>query len=148
MKITNKQKGLGKWWLDSMFDPKLGFIDSPETTTYVRLETSDPGQDLYIRSVGGKYIAELDVPGFNKTDLTVLLEDDYLTISGKYPEYTYTSVEEGSRLPKHRASFSKRVYVSGANPEQIIATLTNGVLRIEIGKEEKAKSKQIEIKVV
>ncbi|GAA4321645.1 Hsp20/alpha crystallin family protein [Mucilaginibacter gynuensis] len=92
---------------------------------------------------------ELAAPGFKKEDFKINLDRNVLNIS----------VEQRTEDDNQQKSYSKREYSYAswvrsftlpeiANPENIEATYTDGVLKIDIAKREEAKMvrRQIEIK--
>lgn len=105
-----------------------------------------------IRENKDKYIIDVDLPGFEKENITLSLNNGYLEISAKMDK---TSNEEDDEKFIHRERFygecSRSFYV-GDNvvQEDIEAEFKNGILKIEVPKKEKAKelpeSKNIEIK--
>ena len=88
-----------------------------------------------------------ELPGIDPSEIDISVKDNVLTISGerKAPE-----VPEGARWHRNERSygrFSRAVRLPyAASDDSVEARLTNGVLRIVIGRPEEDKPKKIEIK--
>jgi HSP20 family protein len=89
----------------------------------------------------------LEVPGLEKEDLKIGVENGHLTISGEKK----VESEEGKeyfRRERFYGKFSRTFRLPDTvDTERIKANLTNGVLRISMPRKEEAKPKQIEVKV-
>lgn len=95
--------------------------------------------DIYEKE--GKYILEMDVPGFKKEDINMELENGYLKVSA---EKTLDSDEKENKkyVRRERHSFTKcerSFYVGDVSKEDIKAKFKNGILEISVPKEEKKK---------
>lgn len=95
--------------------------------------------DIYEKE--GKYILEMDVPGFKKEDINMELENGYLKVSA---EKTLDSDEKENKkyVRRERHSFTKcerSFYVGDVSEGDIKAKFKNGILEISVPKEEKKK---------
>lgn len=95
--------------------------------------------DIYEKE--GKYILEMDVPGFKKEDINMELENGYLKV---FAEKTLDSDEKENKkyVRRERHSFTKcerSFYVGDVSEEDIKAKFKNGILEISVPKEEKKK---------
>jgi len=106
-----------------------------------------------IREAKDKFIVDVDLPGFDKENINLSLENGYLNISAKV-EKNNEEKNEGEKY-LHRERFfgecSRSFYVGDdIKEEDINAHFKNGILKVEIPKkeeEEKSKEqKRIEIK--
>lgn len=105
-----------------------------------------------IREKSDKYILDIDLPGFEKENINLSLENGYLNISAK-SESEKEEHDEEKYLHKERfyGECSRSFYV-GEDIEQkdINAEFKNGILKIEVPKKElnneTKETKQIEIK--
>lgn len=96
------------------------------------------------------YTLEMDLPGFDKKDIDMKLEDGYLRISACKNEAS-ESEENGKYLRRERkyGSVTRSFYVGNLKEEDIDASYNNGVLTVTLPKEVPAKpedKKRIEIK--
>lgn len=97
------------------------------------------------------YYLEMDIPGFNKEDINIEINDnDYVTITAlKSDEKTR---EDDSKNYIHRERVSSKniraFYVGGIDKEHIEAEFINGILKVKMPKknEEMLLNKRVEIK--
>ena len=91
------------------------------------------------------YELAVDMPGFDKKDITVELKDGYLTVSASKQE----KEEEGKYVRRERSySCSRSYYVGdGITENDVKAKYTNGTLNLFVPKKEikQIQSKNIEI---
>ena len=104
-----------------------------------------------IKEKKDKYIIEMDLPGFEKENIKLELNNGYLTITGKQEN----NIDEEEEKYVHKERFygeCTRSFYVGDNikEEDIEAEFKNGMLKIDIPKKEEQKeipeTKQIEIK--
>ena len=104
-----------------------------------------------IKEKKDKYVIEMDLPGFEKENIKLELNNGYLTISGKQEN----KIDEEEEKYVHKERFygeCTRSFFVGDNikEEDIDAEFKNGILKIDIPKKEEQKelseTKQIEIK--
>ena len=105
-----------------------------------------------IREKKDKYIIDIDLPGFEKENISLSLNNGYLDISAKTEKEENSEEEERFvRQERFYGECSRSFYVGeDITEEDIHAKFNNGILKIEIPKKEKQEklpeSKQIEIK--
>lgn len=100
-----------------------------------------------IKEHNDKYELLVDLPGFNKENIKIHIEDGYLIINAKTEIKDNDKQEKGKYVRKERyyGECSRSFYVgSQIKEEDIKANLKNGILNIEIPKEN--DTKQIEEK--
>lgn len=105
--------------------------------------------DIYEKD--GIYTMEMDIPGFNRDDVKIEVDDnDYLTITA---EKTMESNDEDSdknyvRKERSYGKYQRSFYVGDIDKENIDASFENGILKVMMPKkeEEKSSKKTIEIK--
>lgn len=125
----------GSNWLKSFFD--LPIINSSNV-----LKTN-------IRKEGNTYIYEIDVPGYNKEDVSVSYDDGYLVVEAKTnKEYSSGSSNSYVRQERYSGSCSRSYYVGEIDENKVTAKYNNGVLSVSFvdeGNNTKTKIKQINI---
>ena len=94
------------------------------------------------------YAIKADLPGLDKKDVSVTIDNGVLRIEGeKKQEYK----QEKNKYYHYERSYGKfcRTFAlsDSVDPEKISAAMNNGVLELAIPKNEKAKPKAIEVKV-
>ncbi len=125
-------------FLDSVFDDVLTG-NRPMEGVFM------PGLD--VKENDRSFEIEVMLPGINKDDIKIDLEDRLLTVSGERK-----TVKEEDNVKYHLVEsrygrFSRSLTLpTNINRESIDASYTNGVLKITIEKDESAVTKQIQIK--
>lgn len=121
-----------KYYLDSIFDD---FMDTNGTF-------DDMKCDIYEKD--GAYHIEADIPGFKKDEISVECEDGYVTISA---EKNYDNEEKDDdrnyiRRERNYSKTTRKFYVGEVNSEDIKAEFKDGILKINVPKQEKLPSKK------
>jgi len=91
-----------------------------------------------------------EIPGIDEKDINVTLENNFLTISGEKKEETSKKDKNNNYSYSERrfGSFSRTISLpEGIKTDKINAKYKNGVLNIEIQKDETKQPEKIEIKV-
>jgi len=104
-----------------------------------------------IKEKKDKYIIEMDLPGFEKENIKLELNNGYLTISGKQENKIDEEEEKYVHKERFYGECTRSFYVGDTiKEEDIDAEFKNGILKIDIPKKEEQKelseTKQIEIK--
>ena len=93
-------------------------------------------------------IVNADLPGLTKDDVTVTLQDNYLTIRGEKKHETEQKEANYFLGERIYGSFTRTIELPMAvNASKIEARFKDGVLHVTLPKTEDAKPKQIEVKV-
>ena len=101
-----------------------------------------PAADL--TETDGAYIAEVELPGVAKDDISIELAGQELRVAGDYRG----EAADGRALRRARRSghFEYQVTLPGqADPDKITASLADGVLTVTVPKTETEKPRQIQI---
>lgn len=123
--------------MDRFFDRALGnnrwadlFETSSNAARSFRVDVYDDGKDAY------QVVAEL--PGVEKKDVDIQLENAVLTISAK------RQVKQGEQ--EQTAQYSRSLTISDdIDPEKVSAKLEDGILHISLPKAEARKPKAITV---
>ena len=115
---------------DSFFRPF--YVDSE--SSYMKTDIKETDKD---------YVLDVEMPGFDKKDISVNLEDGYLTVCAK-KENSEKEDKDGLYLKKERiVSCSRSYYVGELNEEDIKAKYENGLLKLDFPKyQEKVPEKK------
>ncbi len=129
-------------YLDDVFDDFM----------FPTLKDSDFGKmkcDIYEKD--GIYTLEMDIPGFDKSDVNIEVDDnDYLVITAEKKSEATDESNEKNYIRKERSygKYQRSFYIGGIDKDNIDATFENGILKITMPKneEEKSPKKIIDIK--
>ena len=90
-----------------------------------------------IRDMGDNYLLEADLPGFEKSDINLELENDMLTIKAERHSEIEDKDKNGDviRCERSFGSFSRTFDVTGIDAENITAAYKNGVLSLTLPKQ-------------
>ena len=97
-----------------------------------------------VKEIDNNYVLEMELPGFNKDDISVELHEGYLTITGTKSSNVDEKDNNGNIIRQERfsGSCSRSFYVGDeVKQEDIKASYNNGELKISLPK---TASKQIE----
>ncbi|WP_435099957.1 Hsp20/alpha crystallin family protein [Arhodomonas sp. AD133] len=110
------------------------------------VETSQWVPAVDIREDNEHFIVEADVPGVKPEDIEVTMDNGVLSIRGE--RTSESASEEGGvrrRERSHGVFYRRFTLPETADPEAVKARGEQGVLRIEIGKRENARSRRIPV---
>ena len=95
-----------------------------------------------LKEKDGKYMLEIDVPGYDKEDIKIELNEGYLTVSAEKNEEKEDKDKHAKYLKRERVTgMCSRSYYVGESlkEEDIKASFKNGILSIEFPKEVEKK---------
>ena len=100
--------------------------------------------DVYEKD--GDYHIIMDVPGYNKEDISIECDNGYLTISAESKHEDNEEKKNYIRRERRYGKFSRSFYIGEVEAENIKANFDKGTLKICVPKvEEKTTKKQITI---
>lgn len=116
------------------------------TPDFSTVETSQWVPAVDIREEPERFLVEADVPGVKPEDIEVTMENGVLSIRGER-HYEKDSSDSGARRIEraHGVFYRRFALPDTADPEDVKARGDNGVLVIEIGKRESARSRRIPV---
>ena len=113
------------------------------------LAASDWSPLVDIAEKGDGYELKLDLPEVRKEDLKVTVENGVLIITG---ERRFEKEDQGTkyhRVERAYGSFARSFTLpDNADPSKVNAEFKDGLLKVRIVKDEKAKPKAIDVRVV
>lgn len=126
---------------DRLFRDMMPFIEEGEEITSAvwapRMDLSENDQS---------YLLKADLPGLDKKDIVVNIENHTLTISGERKEETKEEKENYLRMERSYGSFFRSVALPKAvKGNDVEAAFENGVLTIRIPKAEESKPRKVTI---
>lgn len=96
-----------------------------------------------------EYLLDVELPGLNKDEVKISLDDGYLTIATCKNETKEENNDKYIRKEIHTAKQERSFYFGNVDESKISATFNNGILKISVPKEELPQldtKKYIEIK--
>ncbi len=103
--------------------------------------------DIYEKD--GNYNIEMDIPGFEKNDIKVEANKDYLTITAEKSSEKNDDDDTKNYIHRERTygKYQRSFYLQGLDSEKIDAEFNNGVLKIIVPKKDENENKKyIEIR--
>lgn len=90
--------------------------------------------DVDVRESSSVYIIEAELPGFSIDQITIIYEDNYLSIIAQKHEAAKSDDIEFLRRERRSGIFRRNFFIEDVEKENIKATLKQGVLTIELPK--------------
>ncbi len=95
-----------------------------------------------------EYLVKADLPEVKKEDVKVTVEDSVLTITGERKFEKEEKDKKYHRIERSYGSFLRSFTLpDGADGSKVNADFKDGVLKVHLPKNEKAKPKAVEVKV-
>ena len=103
-----------------------------------------------IRDEGDKYVLESELPGFDKEDIHLDLDGDYLTITAQHSTEKEDGDKNGNYLRRERStsSYRRSFNIAACSSDGIDAEYKNGILTVSLPKkqEQQPAAKRLEIR--
>jgi HSP20 family protein len=127
--------------MNRMFDDagRTWRTDEPAATT-----TWSPAVDIF--ETEGEIVVKAELPGMERKDIGLNLENNVLTVRGERRFTKETKDDNYHRIERSYGTFSRSFSIPATvDEEKIRADYRDGVLKIVLPKKEQAKPKQIRI---
>lgn len=130
--------GFDKW-----FDEAANTLSTESAPTN---GTWHPNVDVYENE--GSYVLKAELPGVNKEDIRIDINNNALTLKGEKKFEEKTEKDNYVRIERSYGSFTRTfVLPDKVDSESIKANYKDGVLEITLPKKEEAKPKEIKVEV-
>jgi HSP20 family protein len=124
-----------KEFIEKFFEEDLDFAVSPKLAT----DVYETDKDL---------IVEMQVPGYNKENIKISFQDDYLKVEGKTDEEKEEKEKNYWRKEIRKGSFVRVIPLPREiDPKKAKASFKDGILKISLPKIAKEKEAGEEIKI-
>jgi HSP20 family protein len=91
-------------------------------------------------------ILRLEVPGLNRDQIKISVENNVLTVRGEKQQETMSEDENFYRTERSYGTFERTFSLpTHVNTDEVRATMENGVLTIQLPRREEARPRHIEI---
>ena len=136
MPMTRNQRNMTSFWND--FEKNF-FGDYCRSMNDFKTDIIDNGDS---------YLLQAELPGYDKSEIGLKLDGDYLTISAEHKEENEEKKDNFIRRERRIGSYSRSFDITGIDAEKITAEYNNGVLDVTLPKvsADKKEPKQIEIR--
>lgn len=119
--------------ISGMFDPFF----KKEMGDWFGKEFVDTIPGVNITETNSSYHVELASPGLKKSDFTIKVEGDVITISSEKSSEEKSEDKEYTRREYNYSAFSRSFNLPElVNQDKIVATYTDGILKIDLPKKE------------
>ncbi|SFL96528.1 Hsp20/alpha crystallin family protein [Halanaerobium salsuginis] len=95
-----------------------------------------------IRESEDEYTIEAEMPGMKKEDISLEINDDYLTISAEHNEENEEKNENYIRRERRIGKYSRSFYLENVEQDNIKAEYNDGILQVHLPKTEKMPVKK------
>ena len=131
MKLVPRNNNLGFSLFDNMFDDMFRdpFFTNNSTTKLMKTD---------IQEKDNNYILDMDLPGYDKSDIKAQLKGGYLTIIAQKNTSNEDKDEKGNHIRReiYCGKCSRSFYIGeGLKEEDIKANFNNGILQLTLPKE-------------
>jgi len=120
-----------KYYLDDFFDDFLANSNSDKNAMKC---------DIYEK--GGDYHIEMDVPGFDKKDISINVDNGYLTITAEKQNEEKDEEKNYIRRERSYGKYERSFYLGDLETDNIKAEFNNGMLKLTVPKEEVVDTKK------
>ncbi len=105
-----------------------------------------PAIDVYDSK--DNFVVKADLPGLNKEEIEVSIEDDTLILKGEKKQESETKEQNFYRSERLYGSFFRAIALPATvDPSKVVAEYKDGVLKLTLPKKEDARPKQIKVDV-
>lgn len=141
----NSLQKKGDWdfqgWLDDFFSDSF-FADGFLPAFFAR-----GGIRADVKETENEYVIEAEIPGADKDDIKLDLDDNSLTISVERKQEEKEERQNYIRRERRYGSYSRSFYVDNIKHDSVKAEYKNGILKVTLPKKEEARGtkKRIDI---
>ena len=120
-----------KYYLDDFFDDFLANSNSEKNAMKC---------DIYEK--GGDYHIEMDVPGFDQKDISINVDNGYLTITAEKQNEEKDEEKNYIRRERSYGKYERSFYLGDLETDGIKAEFNNGMLKLTVPKKEVVDTKK------
>lgn len=124
-------------FLDNFFSDDF-FLPSAYNTGSFRVDLKEDENN---------YLLDADMPGMDKNNIDINLQNNYLTISAKREDQVEENKDNYVRRERTYGEFKRSFYFDNIDEENIKASFKDGVLHLQLPKKDKAKDERKRINI-
>ncbi len=106
------------------------------------MDRSNAGLKTDIKENENEYVLEAELPGMDRDDINIEINDNYLTISAQKNEVREEENDNYIRRERRSGSYQRTFNIENVKEDEIEAEYKNGVLAVKLPKKEEAKTKR------
>ena len=106
------------------------------------MDRSSAGLRTDIKETEDEFILESELPGMDREDINIELDDNYLTITAQKNEVKEEENDSYIRKERRVGSCQRTFNVTNIKQDEIQAEYNNGVLEVVLPKKEEAKTRR------
>lgn len=103
------------------------------------------GKNMDVYKLDNRYVVEIDMPGFNKEDISIDFKEDVLSINAKHEVKEEHNDREMIYQSRRFRDVSRQIRFSEVDVERIEAEYTNGTLSVTLPLLEKIEPETVQI---
>jgi HSP20 family protein len=135
--LTSLRREMDRLW-DSFFGER----------PFPRIWEREWAPSLDVSETKNTFVVKAEVPGIDAKDVDISLSGDVLTIKGEKKQEREDKEEDYHLVERSYGGFSRSVRLPAeVESGKIKASYENGILKVILPKSEKAKAKEVKIKV-
>lgn len=124
------------------------FLEQSSASDTSNIDTSQWVPAVDIKEDSNQFVIFADLPGLERENIQVAMENNILTIKGQRTEESKDLQKNYSRIERVRGSFYRRFTLPDtADGSKIYAKMKNGVLEVVIPKKEIVQPRLIEVQI-
>ena len=129
----------GENWFDEFFDDNFGMVPMWNGRNPLYGKHAKNLMKTDVRETEDTYEVDIDLPGFKKDEISVDLEDGYLTIRAAKGLDKDEKDKKGKyiRQERYAGACSRSFYVGDVKPEDVSAKYEDGILKLSMPKQAK-----------
>ena len=126
----------GEDLFDDFFNDPFGMMNASEGRSPLYGKHAKNLMKTDVKETGDHYEVDIDLPGFQKDEISVELQNGYLTIQAAKGLDRDQKDQEGRYIRQERYSgqCSRSFYVGDIRPEDVTASFEDGILRLTFPK--------------
>ncbi len=121
--------------------PRDFFLDDVFSDFLTSKDTNHLKCDIYEK--GNKYFIEMDMPGFKKEDAKIECDNGYITIKVSKNDEKIDESKNYIKKERYFNEYQRSFYVGDIDTNDIKASFKDGVVLVEVPKEEKASTRKV-----
>ncbi|MFQ5441311.1 MAG: Hsp20/alpha crystallin family protein [Thermodesulfobacteriota bacterium] len=143
--IDSMRREMDRLW-DQVFPTSRRFLRELPVKSLMEKETAVPAIDIVEKA--GEVEVRAEMPGVDKDDIEISLQENRLTITGKLQKEKETKDEDYYYRERSYNSISRSIDIPyKVNPAKIKAGLKNGILTVHLPKAAELQPKKIKVEV-